>query len=312
VRVAFFGTPAFAVPTLAALVEAGHTVVAVVAQPDRPQGRGQQLQSPPTVERARALGIPVHQPTKLRSGPFPETFEAMGLDCAVVVAYGRILPPRLLAAPRHGCVNVHASLLPRWRGAAPIQWAILAGDRTTGVCTMQMAEGLDTGDVLLRVETPIGVSETSGALHDRLAILGAELAVRTLAALGTLTPAPQPEDGVTHARMLTKDDGRLDWSRTSDALDAQVRGVTPWPGAYTAFRGDTLKVLKARGHGAEGAGPLRNASPGTVAIGPAGAPLVACGEGALELLEVQLPGRRAVRGADFVNGARVAPGERFG
>ncbi len=311
-RIAFFGTPAFAVPTLDALVAAGHAVVAVVAQPDRPQGRGQQLQSPPTVVRARALGIDVHQPTKLRSGSFPEVLEALELDVAVVVAYGRILPPRLLTAPRHGCVNVHASVLPRWRGAAPIQWAVLAGDATTGVCTMQMAEGLDTGDVLLCVETPIGPEETSGALHDRLAVVGADLAVRTLATLSDLRPSPQPDEGVTYARMLTKEDGRVDWSRTAREVDAQVRGVTPWPGAFTLFRGETLKVLRAVPHGAEGAGPLRNASPGTLAQAPTGAPLVACGDGVLELVEVQLPGRRAVRGVDFVNGARVAPGERLG
>ena len=295
-KVGFFGTPAFAVPTLDALVQAGHDVAVVVAQPDRPSGRGQQLTSPPTVVRARELGFPVLQPIKVRSGEFPEQIEALALDVGVVVAYGRILTPRLLAAPRLGCINVHASLLPRWRGAAPIQWSVLAGDVETGITTMQMAAGLDTGDILLVERTPIGAWETAGELHDRLAPVGAALLVRTLAEWPP--PTPQPEEGVTLAPMLTKEMGRIDWTRSSVEIDRQVRGLSPWPGAFTTFRGDTLKVLRAVPVEGEGA-------PGTVLRGA----IVACGAGAMELTEVQLPGRRPVRGTDFVHGSRVHVGE---
>ena len=301
-RVGFFGTPGFAVPTLQALLDDGHEVACVVAQPDRPAGRGQQLQSPPTVTLARAHGIEVLQPLKVKTGEFPERIEALALDVAVVVAYGRILTPRLLAAPRRGCINVHASLLPRWRGAAPIQWALLAGDATTGVCTMQMDEGLDTGDLLLCEETAIGPTETSGDLHERLSHLGAALLVRTLGELDALRPRRQPEDGITHARMLTKDDGRLDPSRPARLLDAQVRGVTPWPGAFVSFRGEPLKVLRARAVEHPGG------QPGTLSLVD-GLPHLVCGEGALALLEVQLPGKRPVPGADFARGSRIPEGE---
>jgi methionyl-tRNA formyltransferase len=300
-KLAFFGTPAFAVPTLRALLDSEHEVALVVAQPDKPAGRGQTLQSPPTIELARARGVATLQPKRVKTGELPETLERLQLDIAVVVAYGRILTPRLLEAPRLGCVNVHASLLPRWRGAAPIQWSVLAGDATTGVATMQMAEGLDTGDILLLEETPIGAAETAGELFVRLAELGAALLVRTLAEV----PAPTPQDaaGVTLAPMLTKDHARIDWARPAREIDWQVRGLSPWPGTVTTFRGEPLKVLKAR--------PVpvpTNAAPGTFLDGP----VVACGDGAIELLEVQLPGKKGVRGVDFVNGSRVKAGERLG
>ncbi len=298
-RVVFMGTPPFAVATLDALVAAGHTVCAVVAQPDRPSGRGQQLVSPATVMRARALGIPTLQPIKVKSGEFPEAFEALGADVAVVVAYGRILTPRLLAAPREGCINVHASLLPRWRGAAPIQWSILGGDPVTGVTTMNMAEGLDTGDMLLRAETSIGPEETAPELHDRLMVLGASLLVRTLAE----RPAPVPQDHAlaTYAPMLTREQGAVTWGRPAGEVHRQVRGLAGWPGTYARFRGEVFKIVRARRVAGSGA-------PGEVLAGA----VVACGEGALELLEVQLPGKKAVRGLDWVNGSRVARGERLG
>ncbi|MDP2306291.1 MAG: methionyl-tRNA formyltransferase [Pseudomonadota bacterium] len=298
-KLAFFGTPAFAVPTLRSLFDSEHEVALVVAQPDKPAGRGQTLQSPPTIELARARGVPTLQPKRVKTGELPELLERLDLDIAVVVAYGRILPPRLLQAPRLGCINVHASLLPRWRGAAPIQWSVLAGDASTGVATMQMAEGLDTGDLLLVEETRIGPTETAGELFARLAELGAPLLLRTLAELPVATP--QSAAGVTLAPMLSKEHARMDWTRSARELDWQVRGLSPWPGTVTTFRGEPLKVIKARpvpGHGA----------PGTFLDGA----VVACGEGALELLEVQLPGKKAVRGVDFVNGSRVKPGERVG
>lgn len=300
-RVVFFGTPAFAVPPLQALVDAGHDVLAVVAQPDRPAGRGQQLVSPPTVELARRLGIPVFQPTKLKSGDFPPAFAALAPEVAVVVAYGRILPLALLQTPKRGCINVHASLLPRWRGAAPIQWSVLAGDAVTGVTTMQMAEGLDTGDILLQATTPIGPEETAGQLFERLAPFGAQLLVRTLAELDGLLPQIQDEAGVTHAAMLEKEMGRLDVTKPAVELHRRVRGLSPWPGTTLAWGADAVKVLEVRV--AEG-----SAAPGTVLPGAR----LACGEGALELVQVQAPGKRAVSGADFLNGARIKVGDRLG
>lgn len=298
-RVVFMGTPAFAVPTLDALVGAGHEVRAVVAQPDRPSGRGQQLVSPPTVARARALGLPVLQPLKVKSGDFPEAFERLDVDVAVVIAYGRILTPRLLAAPRLGCVNVHASLLPRWRGAAPIQWSILGGDVETGITTMRMAEGLDTGPMLLRAATPIGAEETAPELHDRLSPMGAALLVRTLAEW----PAPVEQDpaAATWAPPLTREQGALRWAEPAAVVHRTVRGLAGWPGTVARFRGEPMKVLRVRR--VEASGP-----PGVVLEGA----VVACGDGAVELLEVQLPGKKAVRGADWVNGSRVRAGETLG
>lgn len=299
-RVVFMGTPEFAVPTLDALVRAGHEVALVVAQPDRPAGRGQKEVSPPVAQRARELGLPLAQPKALRSGPFPDRFLSLGADVAVVVAYGRILPRALLEAPRHGCVNVHASLLPRWRGAAPIQWAILAGDRVTGVCTQRMEEGLDTGPLYLCKETPIDERETAGTLHDRLSVLAAEVAVETLELLGRVDPAPQPEEGVCWAPKIEKEDGRLDWSEPADALDRRVRAMTPWPGGFVPWDRGPLKLLEVRP--TEGSG-----APGEIlSLSPL---VVAAGRGALELVRVQAPGRRPVSGADFANGARLAVGE---
>lgn len=301
-RVAFLGTPDFAVPTLDALVAAGHDVVLVVAQPDRPAGRGNKLTSPPVAERARALGLPLAQPKALKSGPFPDRFCDLDLDVAVVIAYGRILPPRLLQAPRHGCVNVHASLLPRWRGAAPIQAAVLAGDPITGVCTQRMEEGLDTGPVWLEVRTPIGPHETAGELHDRLSVLSARVAVDTLAGLTTLVPTPQDESRATWAAKIDKDHGRVDWDRPAVELDRQVRAMTPWPGGWVPWGDGPLKLKLVRP--AAGDGP-----PGTVL---STTPLiVACGEGALELVEVQAPGRKPVSGADLANGLRLRAGQRL-
>mgnify|MGYP001575916024 CR=1 FL=1 len=296
-RVVFFGTPAFAVPTLDALVAAGHDVALVVAQPDRPVGRGQALASPPTVVRARELGIPVAQPLKLKSGDFPGQLAALAADVGVVVAYGRILPPAILAMPRRGHINVHASLLPRWRGAAPIQWSVLAGDLETGVTTMLMAEGLDTGDILLQRSMPIDASATSGSLHERLAAVGADLLVETLATLDDIEARPQAGEGVTHAPMLGREMSPIDWTRSAVDIDRQVRGLSPWPGTTAG----SVKVLRVRVR--DGAGV-----PGTVLDGAT----VACGTGALELLDVQLPGKKPVSGRDWVNGARLRPGDAVG
>ncbi|MBX2796217.1 MAG: methionyl-tRNA formyltransferase [Myxococcales bacterium] len=294
------GTPDFAVPTLNALVEAGHELVLVVAQPDRPSGRGKKLKAPAVAVRATELGLPLAQPRALRKGPFPERYVGLQADVGVVIAYGRILPERLLDSPAHSCVNVHASLLPRWRGAAPIQHAILAGDTVTGVCTQRMEPSLDTGPVYVREQTPIGERETSGELHDRLAQMSARVAVRTLEILGTSEPEPQPEEGITWAPKIAKADGEIDFAQPARQLDLRIRAMTPWPGGWTTWRDGPLKLKVAVP--VEGSG-----APGTVLS--ADPLVVACGEGALHLVTVQAPGRRPVDGADFARGLRLQPGD---
>jgi methionyl-tRNA formyltransferase len=299
-RVIFMGTPDFAVPTLEAVVAAGHEVVLVVAQPDRPAGRGNKLRPPPVAVRAAELGLPLAQPRALRSGPFPERYVGLQADVGLVLAYGRILPERLLHAPRHGCVNVHGSLLPRWRGAAPIQAALLAGDEVTGVCTQRMEPSLDTGPVYVSKALRIDPRETAGTLHDKLMVLSAEVAVETLAGLDTLEPVPQDESAVTWCGKIDKGMGELDWSERAEALDRRVRAMTPWPGGWVPWDGGPLKIKEARP--AEGTG-----EPGTVL---STRPLViACGTGALELVTVQAPGRKAVGGPDFANGAHLQVGQ---
>lgn len=303
-RIIFMGTPDFAVPTLDAIVAAGHDVMAVVAQPDRPKGRGHKLVSPPTVQRARELGIPTKQPRAVRRGPFVDWMTEAGADVAVVVAYGRILIPALLEAPRHGCINVHASLLPKYRGAAPLNWAIVQGETESGVTTMQMAEGLDTGDVLLESRTPIGPNETTGDLHDRLAAMGAELAVETLAKLREIAPQPQDHSAHTLAPMIDKSMAEIDWSQDAATIHNLVRGFNPWPIAWTTMSGERMKVKRTRV--VKGDGPA-----GTVI--EAGKCLkVAAGSGALELEQVQLPGKRAQQGLDLVNSGRIAEGTILG
>lgn len=298
-RIAFLGTPEFAVPTLDAL-HAEHEVVLVVAQPDKPSGRGQAMTAPPVAARAKALGLPLTQPKAIKSGAFPELFTSLNLDVAVVIAYGRILTPTLLTAPRWGCVNVHASILPRWRGAAPIQWSIWSGDVETGVCTQRMEEGLDTGPIYLAERTPIGDRETAGELHDRLMALSAEVAVATLRGLAERTPLPQDNSLATHCGKLDKQMGAVDFTQSAAAIDRQIRAMTPWPGGFLAKPEGPLKLLTA--HPVEGQG-----SPGQIL---STSPLtIACGEGALVLDKVQAAGKKPVSGVDFANGARLVRGE---
>lgn len=302
-RLIFMGTPDFAVPTLDALLEAGHDLALVVAQPDRPVGRGQVLTPPPVAARARALGLPLAQPKALKSGPFPERFAAVGADVAVVLAYGRILPEALLRAPRYGCVNIHASLLPRWRGAAPIQAAVLAGDEETGVCTQQMEIGLDTGAVFMEARTPIGARETAASLHDRLAQLSAQLAVDTLREFPGRIPTPQPEEGITWAPILQKDDGRVPWNEENTAIDRRIRAMTSWPGGWTPVSAGPLKITLATPVSGDGA-------PGSVlSLDPL---VVACGVGALRLDRVVPPGRKEMDGASFSRGQRLHVGAPLG
>jgi methionyl-tRNA formyltransferase len=285
------GSPAFSVPALRALAAAGHEIAAVYSQPPRPAHRGQALTKCAVQDAAEALGLQVRTPARVkREAAEHAAFAALDLDAAVVAAYGLILPKPMLEAPRLGCINIHASLLPRWRGAAPIQAAILAGDTHTGITIMRMDEGLDTGPMLLRGGVPIGPRATAPELHDTLAALGATLIVQ---ALSDLPPGEtQPAEGATYAARLSREDGRLDFARDAPALDRQIRALTPWPGTFASFGGETLKVLAAEP--AEGEGP-----PGAVLDKLF---IVACGAGALRLLRVQRPGRPAVAGDAFLRG----------
>ncbi|MBB5695387.1 methionyl-tRNA formyltransferase [Roseomonas pecuniae] len=302
-RLAFMGSPAFSVPALRALHAAGHEIAAVYAQPPRPAGRGQRETPCPVHAAALEMGLTVRTPARVRRETAEhEAFAALELDAAVVVAYGLILPKAMLDAPRRGCLNIHASLLPRWRGAAPIHAAVLAGDAETGITIMRMDEGLDTGPMLLREATPIGPRETTVEVHDRLSEMGARLILR---ALDEDPPAtPQPGEGTTYAPKLGKEDGRLDWSHPAPALDRRVRAMTPWPGAFTALNGEPLRVLSAE------PAPGGGAPPGTVLDDSL---LVACGEGtALRLTRVQRAGRGAMEAAAFLRGTPVPPGTVLG
>ncbi len=297
-RVAFMGSPDFAVPALRA-VHAAHTIVAVYAQPPRRAGRGQALTPCAVHAAALALGLPVVTPERLRGDTAAHAaFAALDLDVAIVAAYGHILPPAMLGAPRRGCLNIHASLLPRWRGAAPIQAAIMAGDAETGVTIMQMEAGLDTGPMLARAAVPITGDTTTGSLLPALAELGARLVLDVLAQ--TPPPVPQP-DGATYAPKLTRADGRLDFTRDAAALDRQVRGLMPWPGAWTMLGGEVVKVLAARPE--PGDGP-----PGRLL----GGARVACGSGALRLLRLQRAGRPAMAADDVLRGMALPPGSHAG
>lgn len=300
------GTPDFAAPTLAALRAAdGIEVVAVYSQPPRQAGRGKQPRRSPIHEAALAHDIPVHTPASLKSAEAQAEFRALDADAAVVVAYGLILPSAILQAPRLGCFNLHGSLLPRWRGAAPIQRAVMAGDRVTGVCVMAMDEGLDTGPVLMRAELPIGGQATAGELHDQLAELGAPMMLKALrgVASGQLRAQPQPSDGVTYAKKLDKAEARIDWRQGRKALDRLIRGLSPFPGAWCQWRGVRVKVLLARPE-MGGAG----AAPGTALDDDL---LIACGDGALRLMRLQRSGRAAMDRADFLRGSPVQPGDEF-
>lgn len=301
-RVIFMGTPDFSVPVLDALVAAGHDIACVYCQPPRPAGRGKKDRATPVHARAQALGLPVRHPTSLKSLAEQQAFADLNADIAVVVAYGLILPQAILDAPTHGCLNIHASLLPRWRGAAPIHRAIMAGDPETGICIMQMEAGLDTGPVLLRAATPIGATETTGALHDRLSALGAQLIVTALDRLDTLTPETQPKDGVTYATKIDKSEAAIDWSKSATEISRQIRGLSPFPGAWTLHTGDRIKLLGAEPATGQGA-------PGTLLDDQF---TVACGTGALRITRAQRAGKGAQDAATFLNGHPLSPGTRLG
>lgn len=282
-RIVFMGTPVFAVAALEALVAAGHEIAAVYTQPPRPAGRGQQPRPSPVQARAEALGLPVRHPVSLRNAEAQAAFAALGADVAVVVAYGLILPQAVLDAPRMGCLNIHASLLPRWRGAAPIHRAVMAGDAETGVCIMRMEAGLDTGPVILRAAIPIQPEDTTGDLHDRLADLGGRLVVDALARLPDLVPEAQAAEGVTYAAKIDKAEARIDWTRPAAEVLRQIHGLSPLPGAWCMAGGERVKLLRGRSVPGQGV-------PGTVLRDF----VIACGSGAVEVTELQREGKRAM------------------
>ena len=305
-RIVFMGTPDFAVPSLQALLDAGHEVCAVYTQPDKPQGRKQVLTPPPVKVLAQEHHIPVYQPLSFKDADAQAQLRALEPKVIIVVAYGKLLPKAVLDIPPRGCINVHGSLLPRWRGAAPIQWSVIAGDQKAGVTTMQMAEGLDTGDMLLTYETEVGARETAGELFDRLAQAGAELLVETLDKLDTITPTPQVDSQSCYAHMLDKQMAVIDWSKSAHEIDCLIRGLNPWPVALTTLDGARLKVYAAQ--------PVSSAGkPGEVLEGDAKRGLVvACGEGALMLEEIQLVGGKRMKCADFLRGHAVPKGTILG
>ena len=304
-KVAFAGTPEFAAAALEAILAAGFEVPLVLTQPDRPAGRGMQLQPSPVKQVALAAGIAVHQPEKLRTPEQQAPLADAQVDVLVVAAYGIILPQAVLDLPRHGCLNIHASLLPRWRGAAPIHRAIQAGDAATGITIMQMDAGLDTGPMLLSRAEAIHADDTTGSLHDRLAQLGADMIVEALRALpGGLTATPQPADGVTYAAKIGKTEASVDWNRPAAELERAIRAFNPFPGAVATLQQTPVKLWRARAIDAAG-------TPGEVLLAEGAGVIVACGEGALCITELQKPGGKRLPAAEFLRGMPIAAGSRF-
>ena len=317
-KIIFMGTPDFSVGTLEALVEAGHEVVLAVSQPDKPKGRGKEMQFTPVKECALKYNIPVYQPRRVREAECIEELRKYNADIMVVVAFGQILPKEILEMAPYGCVNVHASLLPKYRGSAPIQWAIINGEEVTGVTTMQMDEGLDTGDMLLKTEIPIEEKETGGSLFDKLAAAGAKLCVETLEALQnkTVTPIPQGETTTAYAKMLDKQLGNIDWNKTAVEIERLIRGLTPWPSAYTNWNNKVMKIWDAEVSDmdmvkidAETLNMDVETKPGTIVKVDKDAFYVQTGDGLLKVLELQIPGKKRMDAGAFLRGYQVKTGE---
>ncbi len=307
-KIVYMGTPDFAVAPLKALIDHGHELVCAVTQADRPRGRGQALRMPPVKEAALAAGIPVLQPASVRDPAFLTALRECGAELFVVAAFGRMLPKELLRLPRRGCVNIHASLLPDYRGAAPIQWAVIDGRKESGITTMQMDEGLDTGDILRQYPLTLAEDETGGSLSERLTALGAEAILDTIRGLeeGSITPRRQGEPGTPYAAMLTKEMGNVDWTRSAEEIERRVRGLSPWPGCYSFLNGKMLKLWRThRGKNPEAL------PPGTVFSSEEGGLAVAAGSGALIIDELQPEGKKRMKTADYLRGARIAAGERL-
>ncbi|MBR1707916.1 MAG: methionyl-tRNA formyltransferase [Clostridia bacterium] len=307
-RIVFMGTPDFAIPSLKALIDSGENVVGVICQPDRPKGRGHKLMACPVKETAVAAGIPVYQPEKIKAPEGVEKLKEFAPDLCVTAAFGQLLSAENLAVPRLGTINVHASLLPKHRGSAPINWSILMGDTVTGVTTMMTDIGMDTGDILLKKEIPIEKTDTAGTLTDRLAELGAQLLLETLAALkaGTLTRIRQDSELASTEPKLSREQGRIDFTMSSDAIDRRVRGLSPWPGTFTSLGGETMKVGKVAAVQMEG-------RPGEILVAdPMKGLIVGCGQGAVELVEIQMPGSRMMNARDYLRGHSITVGTIFG
>lgn len=306
-KIIFMGTPDFAAASLEALIASRHEIQAVVTQPDKPKGRKGELTPPPVKVIAKREGIKVYQPLKVRDEEFVKTLRAYNPDVMVVVAFGQIIPLSILKMPKYGCVNIHGSLLPKYRGAAPIQWAVLDGEKETGITTILMDEGIDTGDILLKKTIKIDTDETSGSLFDKLMALGAETILETLDELekGSLTPIKQGESPTAYAKMLTKAMGLIDFTKPAKELDCFVRGMDPWPSAYTLLAGKTLKLWKVRA--VEGGGKA-----GSVIDIDKESFTIACGEGAIEVLEVQLEGKKRMSAGDFLKGSTLNIGQELG
>ena len=305
-KLIYLGTPEFAVPTLQACVAAGHKIASVVTQPDRPRGRGQHPAASPVKECALRLGLPLYQPERVRRPEAQDHLRSLAAEAMVIVGYGQIIPQSIIDMAPLGIINVHASLLPKYRGAGPIQWSIVNGETVTGVTTMRIDAGLDTGDMLLKAETEIGPEETAIELGRRLSLMGARLLVETLDRIGEIVPEKQDPAQATHAPMLKKEDGLIDWNASAVAIHNRVRGLQPWPGAYTTFRGQKLHIWKSRPQ----LRPEVHPAPGAwITLKP---PAVCCGEGVLELIEVQMEGRKRIAAADFVNGQRLTENDILG
>lgn len=304
-KIIFMGTPDFSVGTFEALIEAGHEIVLAVTQPDKPKGRGEKVQYPPVKEAALKRQIPVFQPKRVRAPECIEELRKYDADIMVVIAFGQILPKEILEMTPYGCVNVHASLLPKYRGAAPIQWAVINGERVSGVTTMQMDEGLDTGDMLMKTEIVLDEKETGGSLHDKLARAGAELCVQTLEALkdGTVVREPQQESTTEYARMLDKGMGRIDWSKDAKSIECLIRGLNPWPSAYTEWNGKTMKIWEA-----DVADIDEGREPGTVIRVEKDGFCVQTGSGSLKVCSLQIPGKKRMDAGAFLRGYQVDVG----
>lgn len=311
-KIIFMGTPEFAVSALESILQAGHQVMAVVTQPDKPRGRGKEMQMPPVKQCALRHGIPVLQPERIREPEAVEELRGFGADIFVVAAFGQILSEELLSLPRFGCVNIHASLLPRYRGAAPIQWVIIRGEKETGITIMQMDKGLDTGDMLLKCKVPVGARETGQTLHDKLAGAGAELITEALKKIegGEILPEKQREEEASYASMLKKSLGSIDWTKAAESIDRLVRGLNPWPSAYTYYQNKTLKIWESE--------PVREECPpevqeaGSIAVVEKDAFYVRTGRDLLKVTEVQLEGKKRMKVKDFLLGCPLAEGTVLG
>ena len=321
-RIVFMGTPDFSVPALKALVEAGHQVIAVVTQPDKPKGRGKEVQMTPVKIQAMEYGIPVYQPAKVREASFVEVLKGLEADAYVVIAFGQILPKAVLELPKYGCINIHASLLPKYRGAAPIQWCVIDGERETGITTMMMDVGLDTGDMLEKAVIPIEEKETGGSLHDKLSMAGGDLILSTLKKLeeGTLVRTPQTDEGTCYAKMLTKSLGDIDWNQGAVSIERLIRGLNPWPSAYTMWNGKTIKIWAAdviAGREAaeflseSGVPAETGTAPGTVVCSDKRGLVVCTGGGLLSIRELQMEGKKRMDTPAFLRGYPIPEGDVF-